>query len=73
MDACASVGIAGQRDSSGVKCLHAHIALALVGLEDPIGLYFLGIEDPACPDQRCARLIPDASQHGGDAPSEEDA
>jgi len=72
-DACASVGIAGQRDSSGVKCLHAHVALALVGLDDPIGLHMLGMDNPACPDQRCARLIPDASQHGGDVPSEEDA
>ena len=40
-DACAEVGLAGQRDPLGVKCVHAHVALALVGIDDPIGLELL--------------------------------
>ena len=55
-DACAAVGIAGQRDPLGVKCLHAHLALALVGIADPIGDELLEAVDAACPDCRCARL-----------------
>ena len=72
-DACALVGIAGQRSPLGVKCLHAHLALALVGIEDPIGLQLLGEDDPVCPDQRCARLIDDASRPDGGAGAKEDA
>jgi hypothetical protein len=55
-DACANVGTAGQRDPLGVKCLHAHVALALVGLDDPVGEAELGKIDRTCPDDRCARL-----------------
>lgn len=55
-DVRASSGIAGQRDPLGVKCLHAHLALALLGLDDPIGLAILGDEDDACEDVRCDRL-----------------
>lgn len=36
-DPCAEVGIAGQRDPLGVKCLHAHAAAWLSGLDDPVG------------------------------------
>lgn len=36
-DICASVGIAGQRNALGVKCLHIHVAYALLGLNDCIG------------------------------------
>jgi hypothetical protein len=72
-DACAAVGIAGQRDPLGVKCLHAHVALALVGIEDPIGKHLLGECDPACPDERCARLIQDASPPDRGARAKEDA
>jgi hypothetical protein len=71
-DACASVGIAGQRDPLGVKCLHAHLALALVGIEDPIGRALLGQGDTDCPDERCARLIDDASQDDSGAHSKEE-
>ncbi len=55
VDACASVGLAGQRDPLGVKCLHAHVALALGGVDDPIGRDLLGRTGTACPDERCAR------------------
>ena len=57
-----AVGIAGQRNSLGVKCLHAHVALALVGIEDPVGGQLLREWEPQCPDERCARLIPEASR-----------
>lgn len=56
LDPCASVGIAGQRDPLGVKCLHAHAALALSGIDDPIGRAVLEERGRYCPDERCARL-----------------
>ena len=55
-DACASVGLAGQRDPLGVKCLHAHVALALVGINDPIGVEELGKIQATCGDARCRAL-----------------
>jgi len=61
-DACASVGLAGQRDPLGVKCLHAHAALALVGVADPVGEELLGRVDRTCPDDRCAPLVARAAQ-----------
>lgn len=54
-DACASVGISGQRDFRGVKCLHAHVALELAGLDDPIGAGIIEFTGVVCPDRRCAR------------------
>jgi hypothetical protein len=36
-DECANVVLAGQSDPLGVKCLHAHVALALAGVPDLIG------------------------------------
>ena len=36
-DVCSSVGIAGQKNTLGVKCLHIHVAYALLGLDDCIG------------------------------------
>ena len=36
-DICAAVGIAGQKNPLGVKCLHIHVAYALLGLDDCIG------------------------------------
>ena len=57
VDACESVGLAGQRDPLGVKCLHAHVALALAGFEDPIGATVIA-EGRECADGRCRRLIP---------------
>jgi len=72
-DECESVGIAGQRDPLAVKCLHAHLALAVVGIDDPIGLDLLGEGDRACPDRRCARLAKEASSHNSDSRAKEDA
>ena len=57
-DACASVGIAGQRDPLGTKCLHAHVAAALAGINDPIGHAILGSIDNECEDQRCSKGAP---------------
>ena len=56
VDACSTVGIAGQRDPLGVKCLHAHVALALVGAGDPIGEEVLAGVTRECDDDRCAAL-----------------
>ena len=57
-DACESVGLAGQRDPLGVKCLHAHVALALIGIQDPIGAAELGKIPSSCADGRCMTLQP---------------
>lgn len=62
VDLCESVGVAGQRDPLGVKCLHAHVALALVGLADPIGADVLSRTGTMCSDTRCARLVPHDAQ-----------
>lgn len=51
------VGVAGQRDPLRVKCLHARVALTLIGIDDPIGKELL-TGDRACPDERCARMVP---------------
>ena len=58
VDACESVGLAGQRDPLGVKCLHAHVAMALIGIEDPIGIAELGKIPSSCPNGRCTTLQP---------------
>lgn len=63
-DPCASVGIAGQRDLTATKCLHAHVAAALAGIDDPIGIKTLGEFGPACPDGRCASLVDGAEDPG---------
>jgi len=53
-DPCATVGIAGQRDSTATKCIHAHVAAALAGIDDPIGHDVIAGADPLwCPDQVC--------------------
>lgn len=53
-DCCADVGLAGQREPLGVKCLHAHVALALSGIDDPVGAEVLAESGVACSDRRCA-------------------
>jgi len=55
-DACSSTGIAGQRDPLAVKCLHAHVALQLVGLADPIGTEVLAAIGSRCSDERCVAI-----------------
>lgn len=51
------VGIAGQADPLATKCLHAHVALALAGIADPIGLDVLAAAGRRCQDHRCAELV----------------
>lgn len=55
-DVCANVGIAGQKDHTKVKCLHAHLGLALFGIADPIGTAIISEIGDVCPDRRCAEL-----------------
>lgn len=56
-DPCGDVGIAGAAEGwSSAKCLHAHVALTLVGIDDPIGTAELDAAPMPCPDERCARL-----------------
>ncbi|TDB36939.1 MAG: DUF501 domain-containing protein [Actinobacteria bacterium] len=59
-DACATVGIAGQRDPLGTKCLHAHVAAALAGINDPIGESILGSLAHECEDKRCSEGATDS-------------
>lgn len=55
-DPCQGVGLAGQRKPLGVKCLHAHVALMLAGIDDPIGEAELAKVELVCPDVRCKDL-----------------
>jgi len=59
-DPCAEVGIAGQADPLAVKCLHARVAAALYGIDDPVGVGVLaevgesGTAAPGCRESGCA-------------------
>ena len=55
-DPCGDVGIAGQRDPAATKCLHAHVAAALAGIDDPVGAELVESLGHECPDGRCADL-----------------
>jgi hypothetical protein len=61
-DACPDVGIAGQRDPLAGKCLHARVALALVGIDDPLGRALLDDVGEACDDRRCDALAAAAGE-----------
>jgi len=63
-DVCAEVGLAGQRDPLGVKCLHAHAALELVNLGDPIGREVLALVGCQCSTRRCSVLEVPLGQEG---------
>ena len=52
-DPTPAVGIGGERDSRGMKCLHAHVAAALAGIADPIGEAALDDVAHECDDARC--------------------
>ena len=52
-DPFARVGIAGQRDVRGVKCLHAHAAAFIAGIDDPVGAGVLADVALECDDRRC--------------------
>ena len=54
-DPTPEVGIAGQRDPLALKCLHAHVAAALAGLDDPVGAGVLAGVVRECSDDRCRR------------------
>lgn len=54
-DPCAGTGIAGQRDPLATKCLHAHAAAWLAGIDDPVGENVLAGMDLECDDARCLR------------------
>jgi len=58
-DPCRDIGLVGQKRPLGTKCLHAHVALALVGIADPIGESELGRTNPACKDARCVSYLTD--------------
>lgn len=60
VDECAPVGLAGQRDPLGVKCVHAAVALSLAGLDNPIGDDVLAGLPDDCGDGRCASLVTEA-------------
>jgi hypothetical protein len=66
-DPCWSVGLAGQREPLGTKCLHAHVALALIGIADPIGAAELSKVDHTCGDARCRALLAESEAIGEDA------
>lgn len=55
-DPTPDVGIAGQSDPLATKCLHAHVATFLAGIDDPIGESVISSVSPTCPDDICARL-----------------
>lgn len=54
VDPTPQVGIAGQRDPLGTKCLHAHVAAFLAGIADPVGEGVLATLVRECGDDRCA-------------------
>ena len=60
IDPCEGTGIAGQRDPLATKCLHAHVAAALGGIDDPVGLAVLETAPRECPDDRCAAALVDS-------------
>jgi hypothetical protein len=54
VDRTPEVGIAGQRDALATKCLHAHAAAYLAGIDDPVGEGVLVGLNRECTDDRCA-------------------
>ncbi len=52
-DPCAEVGIGGQSDPLAPKCLHAHVAASLAGLDDPIGQHVVMECGRTCDAGRC--------------------
>jgi hypothetical protein len=55
IDHCAKTGLAGSADPLKVKCIHAHVAYFLTGLNDPIGKQYLSEHSRTCADRRCLR------------------
>jgi hypothetical protein len=63
-DACAQVGTAGQRSPIAMKCLHAHVALALSGVDDVVGTEVLSATGRICSDKRCEDLTGSSMEEG---------
>ncbi|MGB4581189.1 MAG: DUF501 domain-containing protein [Coriobacteriia bacterium] len=57
VDPTPGVGIAGQRDPLAVKCLHAHVAGYLAGIDDPIGAAVVRQVSAECADRRCEEAV----------------
>lgn len=55
-DPCADVGVAGLRDPLKTKCLHAHVAAFVAGIDDPVGERSLVEVGCWCEDDECAAL-----------------
>ena len=55
-DPCGDAGIAGQADPLATKCLHAHVACLLGGIEDPAGESVIARFGCECDDARCDAL-----------------
>lgn len=60
-DTCPTVGLAGQRDPLATKCLHAHVASALAGIDDPVGTAVLAGLGRECANERCAEDVESGS------------
>jgi len=58
---CEDLGIAGQRDPSGAKCIHARVAVTLEGVPDPIGRAAIAACGSVCGDMRCIALEPEGA------------
>lgn len=58
LDPCSDVGIAGQADPCATKCLHAHVASFLAGVDDPVGFELVLSWGTDCGDRRCDRYVP---------------
>ena len=54
-DPTPDAGIAGQGDSLATKCLHAHVAAFLAGIDDPVGEGVLADLAQECDDDRCGK------------------
>jgi hypothetical protein len=53
VDPVPGVGIGGQSDPAATKCLHAHVAAYLAGVDDPIGERTVASLVQECDDDRC--------------------
>lgn len=57
VDPLPATGIAGQSDPLAVKCVHAHAAAYLAGIDDPVGEGALSFLVRECADDRCAEPL----------------
>jgi len=60
VDEAADTGLAGSRDPLKVKCVHAHAAYYLAGLQDPIGAEYFKSHSKTCANRRCLKAVPPA-------------